>query len=237
MKITDRPSAERGGADHGWLKTRHSFSFADYYDPAWMGFGPLRVINEDLVAPGTGFGTHGHRDMEIISWPLAGRMRHQDSLGHGADLPPGTTQVMSAGSGIRHSEMNPGPDTVHFLQVWIEPAVRGASPRYADKVIEPTRRAGRFTTIAAPEGSPEVEAGEALPIRQHARVLVGDFAAGQGAEHALAPGRRLWVHVATGSAEVAGRTLGPGDGLGIEDATAIPVRALSTAQVLLFDLP
>ncbi len=240
MNILHRPGAARGHADHGWLDARHTFAFADYWDPDWTGFHGLRVLNEDTVAPGTGFPTHGHRDMEIITWPLAGRLRHQDSLGHGAELVPGTVQVMSAGRGIRHSEVNPDREQpLRLLQIWIEPTVLGAPPRYADRAIAPADRAGRWAVLAAAEGSPAHAAG-ALPIRSPSQVQVADLAPGQELAYALAPGRAAWVQVAHGALTVAGAALAAGDALGIEPAPTVQplvVRAVEAAQVLLFDLP
>ncbi|GAB4469717.1 MAG: pirin family protein [Burkholderiaceae bacterium] len=190
--ITLRRSAERGHADHGWLRTFHSFSFANYYDPRYMGFGPLRVLNEDRIAPGAGFGTHGHRNMEIISYVLAGELAHKDSLGNGAVIRPGDVQRMSAGAGVRHSEFNRAPNReTHFLQIWIEPAVTDIAPSYEQKHFDDAEKRGRLRLVAAPDG-----AGGAVTIHQDARLYVGLFDADESAELTLAPSRRAYVHVA-----------------------------------------
>ncbi len=228
-----RPAAERGYADHGWLKSYHSFSFADYHDPRHMGYGPLRVINEDRVAPGTGFGTHGHRDMEIISYVLEGALAHQDSMGNGSTIVPGDVQRMSAGTGVRHSEYNHDKSgTTHFLQIWIEPAVSGIPPSYEQKHFDAASRRGRLRLIAAPDG-----AEGAVRIHQDARVYAALLDGAERAELPLAAGRRAYVHVARGAVEANGRLLDAGDALKIRDTGKVTLERGRQAEVLLFDLP
>jgi quercetin 2,3-dioxygenase len=227
-----RRSAERGHANHGWLDSYHSFSFADYYDPQHMGFGPLRVINEDRVQPGQGFGTHGHRDMEIISYVLEGGLAHEDSMGTGSTIVPGDVQRMSAGNGVRHSEFNQEQAKVtHFLQIWIEPAVRGIPPSYEQKHFAAAEKRGRLRLIASPDG-----ADGSVTIHQDARVYAGLFDGAERAKHALAKGRLGYVHVARGRARVNGHDLEAGDALK-SDAAEIRIEDGAHAEVLLFDLP
>jgi quercetin 2,3-dioxygenase len=227
-----RRSAERGHANHGWLDSYHSFSFADYYDPQHMGFGPLRVINEDRVQPGEGFGTHGHRDMEIISYVLEGELAHKDSMGTGSTIVPGDVQRMSAGNGVRHSEFNQEQAKVtHFLQIWIEPAVRGIPPSYEQKHFAAGEKRGRLRLIASPDG-----ADGSVTIHQDARVYAGLFDGAERATHALAKGRLGYVHVARGRAQVNGHNLQAGDALK-SDAAEIRIEDGAHAEVLLFDLP
>ncbi|GGC14631.1 pirin family protein [Oxalicibacterium flavum] len=227
-----RKAEDRGHANHGWLDSHHSFSFADYYDPAHMGFGPLRVINEDRVAAGAGFGTHGHRDMEIISYVLEGELAHQDSMGNGSVIRPGDVQRMSAGSGVRHSEFNHSKSgQTHFLQIWIQPNVTGIPPGYEEKNFSEAEKRGRLRLIASADGSD----GSVL-IHQDARVHVGLF---DGEEHAtlpLAAGRRAYVYVARGAVEVNGVALKAGDALKIAEVDAIDISKGSQAEVLVFDL-
>ena len=227
-----RRSGERGHANHGWLDSYHSFSFADYHDPQHMGYGPLRVINEDRVQPGQVFGTHGHRDMEIISYVLEGALAHQDSMGTGSTIVPGDVQRMSAGNGVRHSEFNHEKAQVtHFLQIWIEPAVRGMPPSYEQKHFAPAEKRGRLRLIASPDG------GEgSVTVHQDARVYAGLFDGAESAAHALRDGRLGYVHVARGKARVNGQELAAGDALKT-DATQIRVERGERAEVLLFDLP
>jgi redox-sensitive bicupin YhaK (pirin superfamily) len=227
-----RLGKERGHARHGWLESYHSFSFADYYDPRHMGFGPLRVINEDRVQPGTGFGTHGHRDMEIISYVLSGSLGHQDSMGNGSTIVPGDVQRMSAGSGVRHSEYNNEKAGVtHFLQIWIEPNVAGVPPSYEQKHFPVAEKRGRLRIIASPDG-----AEGSVRIHQGARVYAGLFEGAERAVHALAPGRLGYVHVARGQAAVNGHALGAGDALKT-DGGSIDISRGENAEVLVFDLP
>jgi len=228
--LTVRKSAERGHADHGWLDSRHSFSFADYYDPAHMGFRALRVINEDKVAPGKGFGAHPHRDMEILSYVLEGALAHKDSTGTGAVIRTGEVQRMSAGTGVVHSELNASRDQpVHFLQIWLLPDRQGISPGYEQKAFSDLR--GRMRLVASPDG----EAGS-LTIHSDARVYAGVLAAGQTAEVGLAPGRHGWIQVARGRARVNGQDLAAGDGASVSDETALRLEGVDDAELLAFDL-
>lgn len=228
-----RRAQERGHANHGWLDSYHSFSFADYYDPHHMGFGPLRVINEDRVAGGQGFGMHGHRDMEIITYVLDGELAHRDSMGNGSVIGPGDVQRMSAGSGVRHSEFNHSPErTVHLLQIWIEPDVRGIAPEYEEKRFDAADKRGRLRLIASPDGR-----DGSVAIHQDARVYAGCF---DGAEQALlnlAPGRRAYVHVARGAIAVNGNVLSAGDALKAHAANDLLFDDGRQAEVLVFDLP
>ncbi len=232
--ITVRKSGDRGHFDHGWLDTRHTFSFASYHDPAHMGFRALRVINEDRVQAGQGFGAHGHRDMEIISYVLSGVLAHRDSSGGGGELRPGEVQRMSAGTGIQHSEFN-GSDSeiVHFLQIWLLPDRPGHKPSYEQKAFPASERRGRLRTIASPDG-----ADGSTVIHQDARVMATLVPKGQTVEHPLAPGRHGWVQVARGEVEVNGVKLSAGDGAALSDESLIRVagRGDGEAQLLVFDL-
>ena len=226
-----RRAGERGHANHGWLDSRHSFSFADYYDPRHMGYGALRVINEDRVQPGAGFGTHGHRDMEIISYVLEGALGHKDSMGNGSAIVPGDVQRMSAGRGVLHSEFNhQDAGVTHFLQIWIEPSVKGIEPSYEQKRFGPEEKRGRLRLIASPDA-----AAGSVRIHQDARVYAGLFDGAERAEHILGPGRKAYVHVARGSARVNGHRLAAGDALKT-DAGPIVVDEGQAGEVLLFDL-
>lgn len=230
--ITLRRGADRGHFDHGWLDTHHTFSFASYYDPAHMGFRALRVINEDRVTPGQGFGTHPHRDMEIISYVLEGALQHRDSMGTGSIIRPGEVQRLSAGSGITHSEFNASNDeSVHFLQIWLLPSQRGIAPSYEQKVVDRARQSGRFTLVASPEGS-----DTALKITADASLYAGRFDRGESAELPLAVGRHAWVHVARGRARINGHELSAGDGAAISSAREVQVEGISASEVLVFDL-
>jgi redox-sensitive bicupin YhaK (pirin superfamily) len=227
-----RRSGERGHANHGWLDSYHSFSFADYQDPQHMGYGPLRVINEDRVQPGQGFGTHGHRDMEIISYVLEGALAHKDSMGTGSTIVPGDVQRMSAGNGVRHSEFNQEKAKVtHFLQIWIEPAVQGMPPSYEQKHFAAGEKRGRLRLIASPDG-----ADGSVTVHQDALVYAGLFDGAERASHALAKGRLGYVHVARGRVKANGRDLETGDALKT-DAAQIRLEGGEQAEVLLFDLP
>jgi hypothetical protein len=231
--ISIRAAAERGHANHGWLDSFHSFSFADYYDPAHMGFGPLRVINEDRVAPGQGFGTHGHRDMEIISYVLDGSLEHKDSMGNGSVMTYGDVQRMSAGRGVLHSEYNASRvATVHFLQIWIEPSLRGVAPGYEQVRFEAPEKRGRLRLVASPDG-----AEGSVSIHQDARLYAGLFDGEESAALPIAAGRRAYVHVARGAVEVNGRPLAAGDALRLEDERDVHITAGRGAEVLVFDLP
>jgi redox-sensitive bicupin YhaK (pirin superfamily) len=228
-----RRSSERGFADHGWLKSFHTFSFADYYDPQYVEFGPLRVINEDRVAAGAGFGTHGHRDMEIISYVLAGELAHKDSMGNGSTIRPGDVQRMSAGTGVRHSEFNPSTtEPVHFLQIWIQPAQRDIEPSYEEKRFAPEEKRGRLRLIVSPD-----RAQGSLLIHQDARVYAGLFTGDEQAEFSVAEGRRVYLHVARGALNANGAALEAGDALRITDRSALVLRGARDAEVLVFDLP
>ena len=230
--MTLRRSEDRGQADHGWLKSFHSFSFADYQDPAHVGFGALRVINEDRVQPGMGFGAHGHQDMEIISYVLEGELEHQDSLGNGSVIRPGNVQRMSAGTGVRHSERNPSTTQgVHFLQIWIEPAVRGIDPGYEEKHFDAAAKRGRLRLVASPDGR-----DGSMTIHQDAFVYAALLDGTQAAVHAPAPGRRAYVHVARGEVSVNGQALRAGDALKATGEREIRLSEGRDAEVLLFDL-
>jgi redox-sensitive bicupin YhaK (pirin superfamily) len=231
--IALRPAGERGHADHGWLDSWHSFSFAGYRDPAHMGFGPLRVINEDRVAAGAGFGTHGHRDMEIISYVLDGALAHRDSLGNGSVIRPGDVQRMSAGTGVMHSEFNHQTDaTTHFLQIWIEPDQPGVQPGYEERRFEAADKRGRLRMIASPDG-----ADGSVRIHQQARVSAGLFEGEESDELMIAPGRRAYVHLARGRLSVNGQTLHAGDAMKLTAEASVNVAQGEGAEVLVFDLP
>lgn len=231
--IEMRRSQERGLAEHGWLKSFHSFSFADYHDPAHMGFGALRVINEDRVQPGMGFGTHGHRDMEIITCVLDGGLQHRDNLGNGSVIRPGDVQRMSAGTGVLHSEYNASEkDPVHLLQIWIEPNARGVRPGYEQKHFAADDQRGRLRLLASPDGR-----DDSVTIHQDARMYASDLAGDEAVSHPLEPGRRAYVHVARGAITVNGKLLEAGDGASIVDETMVNLSGLQESQVLLFDLP
>ncbi|HEV8331610.1 MAG TPA: pirin family protein [Steroidobacteraceae bacterium] len=228
-----RRSKERGYADHGWLKSYHSFSFADYFDPKHVEFGPLRVINEDRVAAGQGFGTHGHRDMEIISYVLTGELAHRDSIGNGSTIRPGDVQRMSAGRGVRHSEFNPSSASlVHFLQIWIQPNVQGIEPSYEEKRFAPAEKRGRLRLIASPDQSE----GSIL-LHQDARVYAGLIDGAESAELELAPGRLIYVHVARGAVDANGVALETGDALKLSETSQLQLQHGRDAEVLVFDLP
>jgi quercetin 2,3-dioxygenase len=230
--ITIRPGDERGVANFGWLDSRHSFSFGHYYDPNHMGFGVLRVINEDRVKPGAGFDTHGHRDMEIISYVLAGALEHKDSLGTGSVIRPGEVQRMTAGTGIRHSEYNPSKtDPVHFLQIWILPEREGLAPGYEQKTIPGADNPGRLRLIGSRDGREG-----SVTIHQDVDLYAGLFGAGERARLDLRPGRNAWVQVARGEVDVNGARLNAGDGAAITDAEAIEIEGRKGGEVLVFDM-
>jgi redox-sensitive bicupin YhaK (pirin superfamily) len=231
--ITLRRSAERGYADHGWLKSHHSFSFADYYDPQHIGYRNLRVINEDRIAPGTGFGTHGHRDMEIISYVLSGALGHRDSIGNGASIVPGEVQRMSAGTGVRHSEHNHARDaTTHFLQIWIEPDTPGIAPGYEQKAFADADKRGTLKLVASRDGR-----DGSVTIHADARLYAGLFDGDESAELPLAPGRHAYVHVVRGALTVNGKRLNAGDAAKLDDEPAVSLEDGHDAEVLVFDLP
>ena len=231
--IQIRRADDRGYADHGWLRSYHSFSFADYFDPAHVEFGPLRVINEDRVVPGAGFSTHGHRDMEIISYVLEGALAHKDSTGTSSVIRPGDVQRMSAGRGVLHSEFNGSQsEPVHFLQIWIQPNVRGIDPGYEQKHFTDADKRGRLRLVASPDG-----ADGSVRIHQDARVYAGRFDGAERAELALSAGRRAYVHVARGQVRVNGELLSTGDALKLTDVANVAITDGSGAEVLVFDLP
>ena len=227
-----RRSSARGHADHGWLDSFHSFSFADYYDPAWMGWGNLRVINEDRIAPGTGFGTHGHRDMEIISYVLAGELAHKDSMGNVKGIPPGDVQRMSAGTGVRHSEFNHAPNaTTHFLQIWIQPSVTGIPPSYEQTSFAEADKRDRLRLVASPDGR-----DGSVTIHADACMYAGLFNGAATASLPLAPGRKAYVHVVKGAITANGQRLGGGDALALADEAEVTLADAADAEVLVFDL-
>jgi len=227
-----RKAGERGHADHGWLDSWHSFSFADYYDPAHTGYGPLLVINEDRVQPGSGFGTHGHRDMEIISYVLEGALGHQDSMGNGSTIVPGDVQRMSAGTGVRHSEFNHEKKGVtHFLQIWIQPSATGLAPSYEQKHFTREEKRGRLRLIASPDGR-----DGSVTIHQDARLYAGLFDGAERGELRIAAGRKGYLHVARGSVRVNGHDLVAGDALKTDEGM-IRLEQGREAEVLAFDLP
>ncbi len=227
-----RKSEERGHADHGWLKSHHSFSFAGYYDPEHMGWGNLRVINEDRIAPGTGFGRHGHRNMEIISYVLSGELAHQDSMGNIKGIPPGDVQRMSAGTGVTHSEFNhaEGKET-HFLQIWIEPDVEEISPSYEQKTIPSAEKRGRLRLVASNTG----ESGSVL-IHADARVYAGLFDGSESASLAISPDRKAYVHLVRGKLAINGLKISSGDAVLLEKESRIQLNDAIEAEVLVFDL-
>jgi redox-sensitive bicupin YhaK (pirin superfamily) len=230
--IALRKSGERGYANHGWLESRHSFSFADYLDPAHVHFGPLRVINEDIVQPGTGFGTHGHRDMEIISYVLSGELRHRDSMGYGEDLRYGEVQVMSAGTGVQHSEVNPSPnEAVHFLQIWIMPDRQGLTPGYQQKNFPPEEKLARWCLLASPDA-----ALGSLPIHQDARVYASRLDGAEKLDYPIAAGRKIYLHVARGSLQANAHALSGGDALMYTGEGAVDLSNAKEAEVMLFDM-
>ena len=230
--LTIRHSNDRGLADHGWLKSRHSFSFADYHDSRHMGWGNLRVINEDRIAPGTGFGTHGHRDMEIISYVLSGNLAHKDSMGNVKGIPPGDVQRMSAGSGVRHSEFNHAEgETTHFLQIWIEPNEIGVPPSYEQVTVPDDLKRGRLRLVASPEGGEGV-----VSLHADARLYAGLFDGAEEAEVKINADRKAYVHLIRGELTVNGQALKEGDAALIKDESLIQLSHGNNAEVLVFDL-
>ncbi len=230
--LTLRKSNERGYADHGWLKSFHSFSFANYFDPAHMGWGKLRVINEDRIAPGTGFGTHGHRDMEIISYVLSGNLAHKDSMGNVKGIPPGDVQRMSAGSGVRHSEFNhaEGQET-HFLQIWIEPSAFGIDPGYEQKSVPESAKRGQLALVAAPEA-----AEHTVKIHADARMYAGLFDGAENASLTLNPAHKAYVFLVRGQLQVNGHVLSVGDAAMLQAESVLNLTQGQNAEVLVFDL-
>ena len=231
MKMKTRLANERGHAEHGWLDSYHTFSFANYFDPQWMGYRSLRVINDDLVMPGMGFGTHPHRDMEIITYVLSGALEHKDSMGNGRVIRAGDVQYMAAGTGVQHSEFNPSRDeAVHLLQIWIQPDARGATPRYAEKPMAQAET-GKLHLVASKAGR-----GDSIAINQDADLWLAKFDAGNRVTHQLAPGRHAWLHVAEGEVSLTGTQLNGGDAVAIDEAGSLELSATKPSQVLLFDL-
>jgi redox-sensitive bicupin YhaK (pirin superfamily) len=229
--LTLRRAEERGHANHGWLNARHSFSFADYHDPDWMGFRSLRVLNDDIIAGGGGFDTHPHRDMEIITYVIRGALEHKDSMGNGRVIRPGEIQYMSAGTGVFHSEFNHSPvEPCRLLQTWILPDTRGVTPRYAEKSLAEAKP-GRLHLIASKSGREG-----SIEIHQDAEVYVGKFAGSETMTHALRPGRHAWIQVAEGDVTVNGQQLRAGDGAAVSDEPQLTLTATGPANVLLFDL-
>lgn len=226
-----RKANERGHANHGWLDTYHTFSFADYYDPRWMGYRSLRVINDDLVMPGMGFGTHPHRDMEIITYILQGQLEHKDSMGNGRVIRAGELQYMSAGSGVRHSEFNPSrEEAVRLLQIWIQPDATGVTPRYAEKSLS-AAEAGKLHLMTSKTGR-----GGSIAIHQDADLWLARLELGQEVSHALGKGRHAWIHVAEGEVTLNGKRLAGGDAAAVDHESKLQLSAVKPSQVLLFDL-
>jgi quercetin 2,3-dioxygenase len=232
MKTTIRKSSERGHADHGWLNSRHTFSFADYYDPGQMGFRSLRVINEDHVAPGGGFPTHPHRDMEIFSYVVGGTLEHQDSMGNGRQLKPGQIQLMSAGSGVAHSEFNPSrSEAAHFLQIWIKPRAHGLTPSYTEWHPSPETEGLPKVLVISPDGR-----DNSATIHQDVDIYRIRLRAGETVNHDLKTGRGLWLQLVSGKLTAAGAALEPGDAISTETAGIVDITATTDAEALLFDL-
>jgi len=230
--IQIRKSEARGHFDHGWLESWHTFSFADYYDPAEMNWRSLRVINEDIVQPGKGFGTHGHRDMEIVTYLLEGELEHKDSMGNGTVIRPGEVQRMSAGKGVLHSEFNPSPAAAtHLLQIWIEPGVRGVPPSYEQTFFAADEKRGRLRLVASQDGR-----DGSVTIHQDASLYVALLAPGESVRHVLIPGRHAYLHVARGTVDLNGIPLGAGDGAKIAEESELRISAAADAEILLFDL-
>ena len=231
--LTLRQAESRGHADHGWLDTYHTFSFGSYYDPAHMGFRNLRVINEDRVSPGQGFGTHPHHDMEIVSYVISGALAHRDSMGNGSTIRPGDVQRMSAGTGVTHSEFNGSrSEMVHFLQIWLLPSQRGIQPGYEQKSFSTAEKEGTLRLIASPDGR-----DGSVTIHTDASIYAGVFSVGQRAQLALAPERHSYVHVVKGQVVVGGHALKAGDGLAISGEASVVVEGKASGEVLVFDLP
>jgi hypothetical protein len=229
--MTIRKSNERGHAEHGWLDSYHTFSFADYYDPQWQGFRTLRVINDDLIMPGMGFGTHPHRDMEIISYVVAGALQHRDSMGNGRVIKPGEFQYMAAGTGVEHSEFNPSQtEATRLLQIWIKPDEKGVAPRYAERNLAKAAT-GKLHLVASKTGR-----NGSMEIHQDADVLLAKLEPGQSVKHPLAAGRHAWVHVAEGEIRLNGKPLTGGDAAGMSEEKALEIAATKASQVILFDL-
>ena len=230
--IRIRKAAERGHFNHGWLDTFHTFSFSDYYDPAHMGFRALRVINDDRVQPGQGFGMHGHRDMEIVTYVLEGALEHRDSLGNGSVLRAGEVQHMTAGTGVRHSEFNPSDqEWVHLYQIWLLPERKGLKPGYEQLAVGQEEKSGRFRLVASPDG-----ANGSLTIHQDARLFLASLSPGHTVSHEIEPGRAAWLQILRGRVHSLGNDLAAGDGVAVTDEKTVAVQAAVPSEVLLFDL-
>lgn len=230
--ITLRPANERGHANHGWLDTRYTFSFSDYYDPRQMGFRDLRVINEDQIAPGQGFGAHGHRDMEILTYVMAGQLAHRDSMGNGEAIHPHEWQRMSAGTGVRHSEFNASQsDPLHLYQIWILPETEGIKPGYEQKIFAPEEKAGALKLVASRDGR-----DGSLTIHQNASVYNALLRSGEAVEHRLDAGRHAWLQVVKGAVELNGNKMNAGDGAAISEEPSLDIKASADAEIVLFDL-
>ena len=230
--ITIRKAADRGHFDHGWLDTWHTFSFADYFDPDWMEFRALRVINDDRVQPGQGFGMHPHRDMEILTVVLEGALEHKDSMGTGAVIHPGDVQRMSAGTGVTHSEYNASRKApVHFLQIWIQPDRRGVAPSYEQKTFSQADKSGQLRLVASPDG-----ANGSVTVHADARIYAALLATGEAADHELATGRHAWVHTVRGRARVNGVDLAAGDAVALSEERTVRIEGIDAAELLVFDL-
>lgn len=226
-----RRAADRGHGNHGWLDTWHTFSFSDYYDPAQMSFRSLRVMNEDWIQGGMGFGMHPHRDMEIVTYILEGELQHRDSLGNGSVLRAGEFQRMTAGTGITHSEFNPSPVTTHLYQIWLLPRQKGLTPSYDQRVFPAEDKRGRYRVVASPDG-----ANDSLTIQQDARIFLGEFEEGNVLKHTLSPGRHAWLQVLRGKVQLGEETLNAGDGVAISEESAVEFKGSSAGEVMLFDL-
>jgi len=230
--IRIRRAADRGHFNHGWLDTSHTFSFGDYYDSAHMAFRSLRVINDDRVQPGQGFGMHGHRDMEIVTYVLEGALEHKDSMGNGSIIRAGELQRMTAGTGVRHSEFNPSDkEAVHLYQIWLLPERKGLKPSYQELALDEAQKRGRFRLVASPDG-----ADGSLTIHQDARLYLASLSPGEGVAHEIDRGRSAWLQVLRGSVNVLGHDLAAGDGVAVTDENAISIQATVPSEVLLFDL-
>lgn len=231
--LVRRPANERGGADHGWLDTRHTFSFAEYYDPKQMGFRVLRVVNEDRVAPGQGFGTHPHRDMEIVSYILSGALAHKDSLGHEGVLKPGEFQRITAGAGLKHSEFNASEtEPVHFYQIWIVPRERGLPPSYEQRSFDESERRGQLRLVASPDGQ-----RGSLTIQQDVLIWLSSLAEGEQVTYPIEQGRYVWLQVLQGKAQLNGLNLEVGDGVAVSEENALLIQATASSEIMLFDMP
>ncbi|MCK6439127.1 MAG: pirin family protein [Planctomycetes bacterium] len=230
--LTIRPASERGHADHGWLDTWHTFSFADYYDPAHMGFRALRVINDDVIGPGAGFGTHPHRDMEIVTYVLSGGLKHRDSMGHVEVIHAGEMQRMTAGTGVEHSEFNASEtESTHLLQIWIHPHTRGLKPEYEQKIFTDAEKRGKLRLVVSPDGR-----DGSMMIHQDASIHAAILRKGDNVKHSIAPGRHAWIQVARGSVILDGERLTAGDGVAISDTKEVRLSGVDDGEALLFDL-